>query len=79
MYASWIDVLEPRPLLGGCRWIASPMQNTRPLDAFSAYMWFTLHTEVPFSFTSIVSSPTRLCTISVAIASSTTGAGCVMS
>ena len=72
-------MFEPSPLLGGCRWIASPMQNTRPTDACSAYIWFTLQTEVPLSFTSIVSLPTRLCTISVAIASSTTGAGWVMS
>jgi len=55
------------------------MQNTRLTLALWAYMWLTLQTDVPFSFTSMVSSPTKLCTISVAIASSTTGAGWVMS
>ena len=30
--ASWIDVFEPRPFDGGCRWIASPTQNTRPSE-----------------------------------------------
>ena len=27
---SWIDVFDPRPLLGGCLWTASPPQKTRP-------------------------------------------------
>ena len=31
LYESWIDVLEPRPFVGGCRCTASPTQNTRPL------------------------------------------------
>ena len=25
-----MEVLEPSPLLGGCRWTASPAQKTRP-------------------------------------------------
>ena len=43
--ASWIEVLEPSPFDGGWRWVASPMQKTRPFDMVVAYMLLTVQVE----------------------------------
>jgi hypothetical protein len=39
---SWIDVLEPSPFDGGCRWAASPMMKTRSDCMCVAYMLLTV-------------------------------------
>src|SRR5206468_6712204 len=51
------QVLLPRPLEGGCRWTASPPQNTRPLEYSVAYAWFTYQIDVLTISSSIVGSP----------------------
>src|SRR5207237_9201959 len=43
--------------LGGCRWTASPPQNTRPLEYSVAYAWFTYQIDVLTISSSIVGSP----------------------
>ena len=45
LYESWTDVLEPSPLLGGCRCTASPAQNTRPCCRCVAYISLLPHSE----------------------------------
>src|ERR1022692_2451394 len=46
LYESCTDVLEPSPLLGGWRWIASPAQKTRPDCRCVAYISLLPHSEV---------------------------------
>src|SRR5213083_2637450 len=49
-----MEVLEPRPLDGGWRRVASPAQRTRPL----AYVSLTVQAEDDLIVTGISSSPT---------------------
>ena len=37
-----MEVLDPRPLVGGCRCTASPTQKTRPRAMVVAKWWFTV-------------------------------------
>ena len=50
-------MFDPSPFEGGCLWIASPMQNTRPLDVCVAYMLLTVQVETWVISIGIVSSP----------------------
>src|SRR3954447_10170704 len=79
LYASWMEVFEPRPFDGGCRCTASPAQNTRPTEYCSAYTWLTVHAELDVIDTLTVSSPTSLCTIERTNSSVRSGAGPLMS
>ncbi len=74
-----MEVLELSPLLGGCRCIASPTQNTRTLCSSVAYISLLPHNDVPVISTWRSGTPMRLRTISIAAASSTTGGGESMS
>jgi hypothetical protein len=74
-----MEVFDPNPLLGGCRWIASPAQNTRPDCRWVAYISLLPHREVPVISTWRSGIPRRLRTICVAAASSTTGGSSLMS
>src|SRR5699024_10757057 len=57
---SWIEVFDPRPLLGGCLCTASPAQNTLPDWRFVAYCSLLPHRETPVSSTSRSGEPMRL-------------------
>src|SRR3954466_198360 len=53
-----MEVLEPRPLDGGWRWVASPAQKTRPFEYVSAYISLTVQAEDDLIVTGMSSSPT---------------------
>jgi hypothetical protein len=74
-----MEVLEPRPFDGGCRWTASPAQKTRPTEYCSAYTWLTVHAELDVIDTLTVSSPTSFRTIERTNSSVRSGAGPLMS
>ena len=59
-----LEVFEPRPFDGGCRWIASPAQKTRCRWRWVAYISLLPHSDVPVIFTSRSGTPTRFRTIS---------------
>ncbi len=74
-----MEVLEPSPLEGGCRWVASPMQNTRPWLIRVAYLLLTVQVDTDCSWIARSRSPTRSRTTFSAKASSTFGAGWLIS
>src|SRR5271170_7046923 len=57
-----MQVFEPRPLKGGCRWTASPRQKTLPFEYSSATISLMDHLEIPRISADIESSPIKFLT-----------------
>ena len=74
-----MEVLEPRPLDGGCRWTASPAANTRCFCRWVAYISLLPHRLVPVISMSRSGMPRRFLAISMAFSVSTSGGGWLMS